>query len=193
MFHRVFSRPRFFMGRLLTAQDLQAEQAYHRDKSRFRNLHLYGTGLISGLHVQLGHDGSSIIITPGYAVDRFGNDICVPCQVPITVPPQATDLSCWIRYAEMEATPMPGLSSPNEDEPLLMNSELEEGFQVDLVPIPARRRGQQLVLAPPADHPDAWLLLGLLLRKGKGWRLKPNRQRSHASLVKERSTRKNRS
>lgn len=192
MIHRVFSRPRFFDGRLLTAQDLQAEQAYHRDKARFRNLHLYGTGVISGLQIGLGQDRSSIIVSQGYAIDLYGRDICVPCDLPISLPPRSKGLSVWIRYAEMEATPTPALPSPLEHDNLSVNSQIEEGFEIDFASVSARAGGQRAVLPPSSDKSDAWLLLGVLLRKGRSWRLNPNHRRSQATVLNRRSTRTSR-
>ncbi len=188
MIHKVFSRPHFFDGRLLTAQDLQAEQAYHRDKARFRNLHLYGTGVFSGLQIGLSQDRSSIIVSPGYAIDPYGRDICVPCDVPIALPSRSGGLSVWIRYAETEAAQTPDLPSPLEHDNLSVNSQIEEGFETDFASIPPRASGQQPV-PPPSDKSDAWLLLGVLLRKGNIWRLKPNRQPSQRKFLKRRSAR----
>ncbi len=177
MVHMVFSRPRFFDGRLLTAQDLEAEQAYHRRKALFRNLHLHGAGIVSGLQLRIGHDRTSIIVAPGYAIDVHGRDICVPCDFPLPLPPQATRLSVWIRYAEAESAPMPELTSSIGHENPLVNSCIEEGFAIDFNALPPRTHRQQPAPLPPPDQPGKWLLLGVLLRKGKTWRLDPHQSR----------------
>ena len=39
---RQFERSRFFTGQVLTADDLQREQDYHRDKARLHNRFLHG-------------------------------------------------------------------------------------------------------------------------------------------------------
>lgn len=164
MIHMVFTQPRFFDGRLLSAEDLQVEQTYYREKARFRNLHLYGAGIVSGLHIRIGQDRSSIIVSPGYAIDNYGRDICVPCDVPIALPPQSKSLSLWISYAEAETAPIPGPPSLLDHDNLTVNSQIEEGFEIDFVSVPARAGGQQPVSPPPPDKSDAWLLLGMLLR-----------------------------
>ena len=192
MFHKVFSQPRFFTGQLLRAEDFQAEQTYHRDKARFRNLHLYGIGVISGLQIGRGQDRSSIIVSPGYAIDQYGRDICVPCDVPITLPTHVRGLSVWIKYAEAEAAPIPDSLSLLEPNGMPVNSQVEEGFEIDFALIPARTGGQQPALPPPSDTADAWLLLGVLLRKGNTWRLKPHRHGSLRKSITRRSTQKNR-
>lgn len=61
----VFSRNRYFSGRLLTASDFEAEQTYFRDKQQFRNLYTLGVGVVSGLSVTTADDGRSIQISPG--------------------------------------------------------------------------------------------------------------------------------
>ena len=192
MIHKVFSRPHFFNGRLLTAQDLQAEQAYHRDKARFLNLQLYGTGIVSGLHIGLGQDHVSLTISPGYAIDTDGRDICVPCDVTIALPPEPNGLSLWIRYAEAEAAPTPQLPSPLPPDNLLAQTQIDEGFEIELTPIPAGTGRQQPVLSPPSDTSDAWILLGVLLRKRNTWRLKPRRQQAREKAPTPRSASTNR-
>lgn len=177
MLQMVFSRPRFFDGRLVTAQDLQAEQIYHRRKAQFRNLHLHGIGIVSGLRLRIGEDRASMIVTPGYAIDAQGRDICVPCDIPLPFPLEATRLFVWIRYAEAESAPVPGISSSIGDEPPTVNSCLEEGFAIDFTSLPSRTSGHQPAPLPPSDQPGDWLLLGVLQRRGKTWRLAPQQPR----------------
>ena len=192
MIHKVFSRPRFFSGRLLTAQGLQEEQAYHRDKAQFLNLQLYGTGIVSGLHIEIGQDRSSIIISPGYAIDTYGRDICVPCEVPIALPPNPKGLSVWIRYAEAEAAPIPELPSLIESDSPLIHTQIEEGFEIDFASIPGRVGGQQPMIPPPSDTAGTWILLGVLLRKRNSWCLSPNQPRSQRKSQKSRPVSGNR-
>jgi predicted flap endonuclease-1-like 5' DNA nuclease len=70
-------QPRFFCGQLLTDADLSALLKWARDRfglSRYR----HGWGVVCGLDVR-GKYGSptTLIVTPGYAVDCCGNDIIV--------------------------------------------------------------------------------------------------------------------
>jgi hypothetical protein len=167
----VFSRPHYFDGQLLTAKDFEAEQIYHLDKQRFRNRHVHGTGIVSGLRVRVGPDRSSIMVTPGYAIDAQGRDICVPCEVSITLPPQAKGISVWISYVEAAAMLTSGLQPSFEHDNLA--SRIEEGFEIEFILIPSPTRGQQPAPLPPPSKPDAWLLLGVLHHKGNTWRLDP--------------------
>ncbi len=50
---RQFERSRFFTGQVLTADDLQREQDYHRDKARLHNRFLHGWGVVAGLMVSI--------------------------------------------------------------------------------------------------------------------------------------------
>jgi hypothetical protein len=188
MIHMVFSRPRFFDGRLLTAQDLQAEQVYHCRKAQFRNLHLHGVGIVSGLRLRIGDDRTSLIVTPGYAIDGHGRDICVPYDIQLPIPSQVTRLSVWISHAEVESAPMPSLSSIDRDN-LVMNSCTEEGFNIDFGSHPPRTGGPHPTPLPPSDQPGGWLLLGLVVRRGKTWRLDPRQPRPRLTRLHQRTKR----
>ena len=83
-------RPLFFFGRLLDAATLAEEQDYHREKLRRHNRAVLGYGTVSGLDVRLNAPDSGdshIVLEPGYAIDRSGEEVCVPCVV--TLPPPA--------------------------------------------------------------------------------------------------------
>lgn len=77
-------RVHFFTGQLLTPDDLQAEQDYHR---RMRYLHnrLLGHGVVDGLDVSAGDD-STVVVSPGLAIDPCGREIVVVEEVRIPVP-----------------------------------------------------------------------------------------------------------
>ncbi|HWZ73598.1 MAG TPA: hypothetical protein VN326_19255 [Casimicrobiaceae bacterium] len=83
-------RPSFFVGRILDAATLQSEQDYHIEKHRRHNRNLHGFGIVSGLEVRVdataGADGDCIIVDPGYAIDRCGEEIAVSERVRLTLP-----------------------------------------------------------------------------------------------------------
>jgi hypothetical protein len=87
-------RPRFFSGRLLSVEDLQAEQEYHREKQRRHNRLFHGWGIVFGLDVSanFSEDGNrvQICISPGVALDCEGDEIIVDDCVtfPIGMPLQ---------------------------------------------------------------------------------------------------------
>ena len=81
----VFSRPRYFVGLVLSANNLEAEQNYHRDKRRFRNLYTLGSGIVSGLLLKAHDNGRSISVSPGLAIDGYGREICVDSAVELAL------------------------------------------------------------------------------------------------------------
>lgn len=68
-----FVRPNYFFGRLLTADDYQAEQAYHRRKQQLQNRILFGTGVVAGLRVSIAH--GQLTVSPGLAYDCQGHEL----------------------------------------------------------------------------------------------------------------------
>ncbi len=89
----VFSRNRYFYGRLFTASDFQAEQNYLRDKQQFRNLHTHGVGIVSGLSVKTLDAGRSLHVSPGYAIDALGREIACPLHLNQSCPLSAIGYS----------------------------------------------------------------------------------------------------
>lgn len=69
-----FQRNRYYMGKLLTSADFQAEQDYYNNRDRFKNSLLYGPGIICGLGV-VSLDDLSILIESGVALDGVGREI----------------------------------------------------------------------------------------------------------------------
>lgn len=73
-------RVNFFFGQRLTAEDLQAEQDYHR-QMRYLHNRLLGQGVVDGLEVTAGDGGSTVVVSPGLAIDGFGRELVVPQDV----------------------------------------------------------------------------------------------------------------
>jgi hypothetical protein len=67
-------RPRFFNGMFITKEDLETEQRYMRMKLRMQN-RASGQGVVWGLNV--GKQGNTVCVLPGYATDCCGNDLTV--------------------------------------------------------------------------------------------------------------------
>lgn len=173
----VFSRPRYFKGRLLTADDLELEQRYLRDKQRFRNLYTHGIGIVSGLSVDTEDDGTSISISPGLAVDNLGREICVLSAVKSELPTATNRLLVWLSYAEVEAQPSPVLGNQSDGDSLVENTRIEEGFEVNLTPLSF---GKRAALEPvvSGEGPGKGIPLALLQRKGKRWMIEVSGKRS---------------
>jgi hypothetical protein len=73
-------RPVFAEGQLLSAEDLEAEQAYLREKDRLHNRMLHGWGVVCGLNVQPLARAMEprVLVTPGYLLGPNGDEIIVP-------------------------------------------------------------------------------------------------------------------
>lgn len=79
-----FERPNFFSGKLLSAEDLSAEQQYQIGKRKSHNRHLHGWGVVSGLGVKT--QGGNVLVSPGIAIDCEGNDLVVDQTVNVPAP-----------------------------------------------------------------------------------------------------------
>lgn len=75
-----FERNRYFYGKLLTVRDFEAEQNYMMDKRRLMNRLMFGTGIITGLHVDV-VDDRTLSIQSGAALDSLGREIIVPSPI----------------------------------------------------------------------------------------------------------------
>ncbi len=69
-----FERNRYYVGKLLTSADFQAEQAYINHKRCFLNEMMFGSGIVCGLSVY-SLDDLSIMVDSGVAVDGRGREI----------------------------------------------------------------------------------------------------------------------
>jgi hypothetical protein len=96
----VFERPRYFAGKLLTAEDLELEQRYHIEKRRLLNRAIQGAGIVSGLDVSLG-DGS-VTVAPGLALDAMGREILIEEPAQLAIPNCAEPIYVCALYAEVE-------------------------------------------------------------------------------------------
>jgi hypothetical protein len=72
-------RPRFYAGQLLTEQDLNRLDHYVVEKNKLHNRYLMGWGVACGLEVICNPCGNYVLVRPGYALSRCGDDIVV-CQ-----------------------------------------------------------------------------------------------------------------
>lgn len=71
-----FERNRYYVGKLLTSADFQAEQTYGNHKRRFLNEMMFGSGIVCGLGVY-SLDDLSIMVDSGVAVDGLGREIAL--------------------------------------------------------------------------------------------------------------------
>ena len=163
-------RVHYFNGRFLSAEDLQAEQDYHRDTQRRHNLILHGAGVVSGLKVSLSKDGRgpSVTVAPGHAVDPRGNliNLCEPLAVALPTPKVA--LLVKLRHSEVLTDPVPSTGSDAGNETQF--SRVEEGAEVVLVAATDTAATSKAARARAAA-PEASVVLARLIPTRSGWRL----------------------
>ncbi len=101
-------RTRFFAGQLLSADDLQHEQDYFRDKSRLHNRFLHGWGIVAGLGITVDQE-STVVVSPGLALDCAGNELVLADEQRIPLSGLAGRHYLTIEYQEVAVgqTPSP--------------------------------------------------------------------------------------
>jgi hypothetical protein len=174
-------RVRYFAGQLLDEDDLAQEQLYFREKVRRHNRMLHGWGIVNGLKVVSGRADSELTIEPGYALDRFGDEIVVTDAVIVDLLgedqdgnavgpcPQVDDhertrvqkgrsaerpLYLAIRYAECAVRPVSVVEAEEY-------SRTRESFVVKLLTnLPASYREPQSRGPQTSDSPvESWVIL----------------------------------
>lgn len=158
-------RPRFFFGKLLTAEDFAQEQQYVLEKQKRHNRSLHGFGVVSGLKVTT--KSGKIAVEPGLALDCQGNEIVIGTAQ--TLSPPATG-ETWhvayvnILYAEESLDPV------TTDE-VVQASTTKESFEIH-VEKENCNRGHRHVrarwLACGMPHP---LTIAKLKHSSQGWRV----------------------
>lgn len=73
-------RVRYHQGQYLGADDMAAEQSYHRDMRRRHNIGPHTWGVVVGLGMEI-EDETRLWVEPGMAVDGFGREIVVLAQI----------------------------------------------------------------------------------------------------------------
>ena len=121
------TRPNYFPGMLLSADDLREEQQYHLGKHRRHLQTLHGWGVANGLDVAVASDGNSVTVGPGVAIDALGHEIVLDEPAAIA-PPGDSASPAWVvlEYAERAV----GVVSPAVGEP--QASRIEDGCRVTL-------------------------------------------------------------
>lgn len=84
---KVPTRNRFFYGQLLGVHNFELETDYLIDHRRLLNRLVLGYGVVCGLNVELARDGTAVVIWPGLAINRRGEEIVVAQRTqPIPIP-----------------------------------------------------------------------------------------------------------
>ena len=146
-------RVRFFDGQLLTAAEFEAEQRYHLEKRRLHNRMLHGFGVVDGLGVSVA-DGT-VIVSPGFALDRRGNEIIVAGPVRIDLNVCTGDVYfVTIQYTETATDPVPNTNGGVEF------SRVTENFALGIATEDPDESAdtQQLSLARLVRQDGQWLV-----------------------------------
>jgi hypothetical protein len=132
----VIERPRYFIGKVIGVDDLEQEQLYFREKARRHNRLLHGWGIVRGLEVEAGKPGTAdVTISPGYALDRRGEEIVVDTGVTVDLSGHAPGRTLYVavRHDERPERPVP---SPHGTE----YSRIRETFAVEVLTSVPRRK-----------------------------------------------------
>jgi hypothetical protein len=103
-------RPLFFNGQLLDAATFAAEQEYHREKLRRLSRAVLGYGVVSGLavYVEPGDSGGGrVVVEPGHAIDRRGEQVSLPCRATLAVPAHGESAFVTVRLWEHTCSAAP--------------------------------------------------------------------------------------
>jgi hypothetical protein len=132
----VTERPRYFFGQVIGVEDLEQEQLYHREKARRHNRVLHGWGIVCGLEVRASTQGTrKVTISPGYALDRYGEEIVLPRSVAVDLSGHAADATVYVavRYEERPERPVP---TPGGQQ----YTRIRETFAVEVLTRPPRQK-----------------------------------------------------
>jgi hypothetical protein len=164
-------RVHFFSGQLLTADDLNIEQQYFREKLKRHNRHLHGSGVVFGLEVSI--EDHKVRISPGFALDCTGEEINVPEAVRIDPPQGQRFAFLMIAYKELETgfIPVPGESDLAEDK--MQPTRIEEHYELLFEPDdPYIGHVGDTALWMPCSRPHA-LPLAKLVHRWENWEVDP--------------------
>lgn len=111
------TRPYYYQGQYLGAEDFNDELAYHRDMRRRHNLGPHTWGLIVGLELvekpKESGTGVNVYLQPGMAVDGYGREILVLAPTPLSTSDflrfaKDDHYEVWIGYDEAQTDRVSG-------------------------------------------------------------------------------------
>jgi hypothetical protein len=152
-------RLNYFPRQLITADDMRLEQEYFLEKLRRHNRFLHGWGVVCGLEVCI-IEKLNISISPGYALDPYGNEIYLPTDFAFNLAPfvstnkedckpciqesasisssEKTVFNLVVKYVECACRPVRVMpESCGCDEAACEYSRIQESFKIDCHPIKA--------------------------------------------------------
>lgn len=146
------TRNRFFTGKVLTTDDLELDQDYHRTRHRRHNRLLHGVGIVRGLGVGLephaGGGDPAIVVSAGVAISPDGEELVV-CE-PVSRGVCQGVSACYVTLGLDER--------PTAPAPEGEHSRVEESAEV----------------AVSDDVPAGHLAIARLVHDGGSWRPDPS-------------------
>ncbi len=169
----MLERVKYFPRQLLTADDMEADQAFVRDKLRRHNFYMHGWGTVCGLEVSAADSEEfpwQVKIGKGYALGPYGHEIYIsepvildlalcgpgsvtdPCDPDfVRTPGSATgeQLFIAIKYAECLAKPVRAMPTDCAcEEEACEYSRIRDSFQIEC-----------LTELPPSHEPPPGTML----------------------------------
>ena len=163
---RQFERSRFFAGQLLTADDLQREQDYHRDKARLHNRFLHGWGVVDGLRVSV--DQGAVVVAPGLALDCAGNELILPTEERVSLSGLTGRKYVTIRYVELP-TARDSITKRGSGK----FSRIKEAVVVQVLSTNPQAGHSALPSGGPGCGQSHELCLASMSQRGSHWRVTP--------------------
>ena len=162
---RQFERSRFFTGQVLTADDLQREQDYHRDKARLHNRFLHGWGVVAGLRVSV--DQGAVVVAPGLALDCAGNELILPTEERVSLSGLTGRQYVTIRYVELPTAQIPSPSGEVEV------SRIKEAVVLRVLSTNPQAGHSALPSGGPGCGQSHELCLASISQRSSRWRVTP--------------------
>ena len=137
-----FKRNNYFYGKLLKAEDFQAEQQYFINKQRLVNRLVHGVGVMCGLQVLMkGPEAKNLLksqirITEGVAIDSCGREIVIPRFVDLDLSDHLKNgaekqlLYVWVRYDYCGEEKTPTIMQDANCQESWNYSRIREGYAI---------------------------------------------------------------
>jgi hypothetical protein len=170
-------RVNYFTGKLLTAEDLQSEQAYHVGRARRHNVAFHAAGVVEGLGVTC--TGGKVVVAAGLALDCVGREISVPEEAKLGLPGvRGPRVYVLLGYAERGVDFVPVADPAGEGGTVSVPSQIEETYALSVGPAPVKhaRRGKGW-RACESEH---GVPLARLVREKGRWRVDRGYRRPEA-------------
>ena len=101
-----FEKNQFFQGKLMTARDMETEQAYHAERLHAINRFATGKGILYGAEVSAVEEDETelkITVEPGVILDSYGRPVVIEHNTTRTLPLPSEDTSyLYVRFDETD-------------------------------------------------------------------------------------------